>query len=382
MLRIAMLLDNSFRPDPRVLREALALTQAGHRVTIYAWDRDMGLDRPAQERIEQVEVVRLPIKSKQQLGPRQIPRYLAYAWRVFWLVRRGSFDVVHCHDLPNLPVGVMLKAFKRIRLAYDAHEIYWIMEAHKYPGWILGLLRYGEMALLRWVDIFFTVGATRAQYYRPHYKRAIHVVGNWYDPQSPDLRQGQDLRRRLGISKDAFVLTWAGTLSPERAPELLIDCARRLWNEGRPIHWLVCGLGPSQSAFIQAAQQNPNLHYLGWVEDTTALYSASNALVYLMDLSHPYTRYNAPNNLYLSIAWALPLIGVAAGEIGATLTSGETGMLIDKMDVDTLCRAVVELSGQPELYERIVNNLRQLQPFYSWASAARCLRRAHEMMSE
>jgi hypothetical protein len=38
--RIVMLLSNAFLPDPRVLKEARSLTNAGYDVTVIAWDRE------------------------------------------------------------------------------------------------------------------------------------------------------------------------------------------------------------------------------------------------------------------------------------------------------------------------------------------------------
>jgi glycosyltransferase involved in cell wall biosynthesis len=127
----------------------------------------------------------------------------------------------------------------------------------------------------------------------------------------------------------------------------------------------------------QAASRNPNFHFLGWVEDTTSLYSASNALIYLMDLSNPYTAYNSPNNLYLSIAWALPLIAVNAGEVAAVLTSAKTAILIDDIDAQTVASAVHRLAHEPALYAQCVENLKELQDTFSWASAAESLRSAY-----
>ena len=41
--RVAMLLSNAFRPDPRVLKEARSLAQAGYDLTVIAWDREGNL---------------------------------------------------------------------------------------------------------------------------------------------------------------------------------------------------------------------------------------------------------------------------------------------------------------------------------------------------
>jgi glycosyltransferase involved in cell wall biosynthesis len=379
-LRIVMLLDNPFRPDPRVIREAGALAEMGHRVTIYAWDRDSEIDRPDYEKYESFDVVRIRVKSKQQLGLRQLFYYFIFGWRVFWMTLRNNFDVVHCHDLLNLPIGIFLKLFKRVKLVYDAHEIYWIMEAQRYPRLILGLMKYSEILLLHWVDIFITVGLSRIEYYRQYFNRKIYLIGNWYNRREPDKQLCEFLRRDLGIPENAFVLTVAGKLSPERSTDVIIECARRLQEQGKPVHWLIAGRGPSQDVFIRESMKNPNLHVLGWVENTAALYSASNALVYLMDSNNPYTKFNVPNNLFLSIAWALPLVGINSGEISNILLPEITGILIDKVNVDDVFSGVMKLLERSDCRTQIIDNLKNLQKTYSWDIAKINLYEAYKQL--
>ena len=376
-----MLLDNPFRPDLRVLREAQTLAESGYDVTIYAWDRDTATTRLPQECFgDNVQVIRISVKSDQQLGLRQIPYYLAYAHRAFWKVWRQDYDIVHCHDLTNLPIGILLKLFKGIDLVYDAHEIYWIMEGTKYSKLILTLLQFLEIVLLRSIDVFITVGEVRAKYYRRYYERKIHVVGNWYDPKMRDSNAGEELRKNLGIPREAFVVTYAGTLSLVRATDVLVESIQS-WNDSR-IHWIVCGYGSAEECVKSAAEKNSNLHFLGWLEDITPVFSASDALIYLMDLSHPYAFYNAPNTLYLAIAWKLPLIAISTGEIAEVLTSGKTGLLIESVGMHSISDAVRELAFKSGLYGKIVQELGNLQPQYSWKRAKVRLLSAYEEIAD
>ena len=130
---------------------------------------------------------------------------------------------------------------------------------------------------------------------------------------------GEALRQRLEIPKKAFVITLAGTLSiSERATDVVLEAARRL-STNNHIYWIICGRGSAEGQVVQLANEIHTLRFMGWVSDLTDVFSASNALIYLMSLSSPYAAYNSPNTLYLSIAWALPMIGITAGEIGSIL---------------------------------------------------------------
>lgn len=364
--KIAMLLDNPFGPDMRVLREAQSLVEAGNEVTIFAWDRDSKFTRPSKETLDQINIVRIVAKSERQMGIRQIPHYLSFAYQAFRLVLKQDFDVIHCHDLPDLPIGVLLKRIKHVNLVYDAHEIYWLMEAKKYPKFLLSIIRYGEGILLREVDVLITVGKKRADYYKKIFQKTIYIVGNWYNPMSQLPQDRDQFREMLGISTEDYILTYAGTLSRSRSIDLLIRIAEEFAKHHPNIHLVVAGTGPEQSIFENSANINKNLHYLGWLENTSPLYSASDALIYLMDSTHPYANYNSPNNLYLSIAWGLPFIGSKSGEIASVLDQISPSLLVEQTNVNEIVTKVVRLSQDREHQMNIRLIYKSLQAKYNW----------------
>jgi glycosyltransferase involved in cell wall biosynthesis len=368
-----MVLDNGFNPDQRVLREARTLIQAGHAVTIFAWNRDKDNKFPDQENIEGIHVKRIHVPTERQLGLKQIPKYLKFLFKTIRMVSVEKFDVTHCHDLPSLLIGVFLKIKTKNKLVYDAHEIYWIMESRKYPSVILKFIKYYEIGLLKFVDTMITVSDIRYDYYKPHFNKSLHIIGNWHDPQIRDKEIGNEFRKGLGIPSDSFVITYAGTLARIRLLDVIIECVSQLESKKAPIHWIFAGSGPLEKYINEASITHPSMHFLGWTNDPTPLYSASDAIIYLMDPDHPYTDFNSPNNLFLSIAWAIPLVAVSKGDIAVTLSSDENGILFDNTSPETIIQAIQRLSSDPTLYTHIVENLTKLQEKFNWQICAKRL---------
>jgi glycosyltransferase involved in cell wall biosynthesis len=304
--------------------------------------------------------------------------YLKFLFQAVKFIRTQKLDAVHCHDLPDLPIGIVIKAIKRVPLVYDAHEIYWIMDLGRYPEIISYFQKKLELFLLRWVDVLITVGKKRMKYYRSHYRKEIFLVGNYYDPKKRDSMKRKNFRESLSIPESAFVITYAGTLSKIRGIDIIVECAARMQDEKKNVHFVIAGVGANESIVKETAARNPLVHFLGWVSDLDAAYCGSDALLYLMRPSHPYAHYNSPNNLYLSIAWQLPLVGVCAGEIANALVSGESGMLLSEVDVDEFYNALTQLAGDKEMQQRIVQNVVSLQNEYSWQVARQSLYRAYD----
>src|SRR5207245_2862327 len=83
MSRVVMFVYNDARRDVRVLREAAALSAAGHSVTIMARPSDVNATVADREQRDGFEIIRVPI-------PHRWRRYwiwLRYPWRArFWVV--------------------------------------------------------------------------------------------------------------------------------------------------------------------------------------------------------------------------------------------------------------------------------------------------------
>ena len=182
-------------------------------------------------------------------------------------------------------------------------------------------------------------------------------------------KRRQAVRQKLNIPLGAFVVSYAGFLGQTRLSDIIIDSAAQLVKLDHPVHWIIAGYGPLKGNFDEATKSNPALHYVGWLDDLSSLYSASDAMIYLM-ANYPYADFCSPNNLYLSIAWALPLIAISKGEISLTLSSYESGILLEDITTGNVVQAAIRLYSDKCLYQRIVKNLCELQASYSWETAA------------
>ena len=132
-----MTLSNPFTHDPRVYNEARSLIKKGHNVTILAWDRNNEAS-PFEEK-DEISVVRSYNTKLMNLLPFDIIK-LHFWWNkgckdALKLHREKHFDIVHCHDLDSLPIGIKLKKKLDLPLIYDAHEIWGYMVSKDVFWW-------------------------------------------------------------------------------------------------------------------------------------------------------------------------------------------------------------------------------------------------------
>jgi glycosyltransferase involved in cell wall biosynthesis len=103
---------------------------------------------------------------------------------IFWQLRQyrkipTGCDVIHCHDLNTLLLGILLKRKYGGKLIYDSHEYYlWMMA--RFPDFVLYPYFRALQYIAQWyVDTLIVISDTMKVYFEARYKfKQIVVVRN------------------------------------------------------------------------------------------------------------------------------------------------------------------------------------------------------------
>jgi glycosyltransferase involved in cell wall biosynthesis len=121
-----MVVHGTYPADPRVARETRAAVRAGFEVDVVATREP---DRPAREKVEGVEVHRLPISRKRGAGRlRFFGEYFAFAGlatlHLAWLALRRRPTIVQVHNPPDFLVfAALLPKALGARVVFDIHDL-------------------------------------------------------------------------------------------------------------------------------------------------------------------------------------------------------------------------------------------------------------------
>jgi glycosyltransferase involved in cell wall biosynthesis len=322
MASTLMLLSNPYRPDPRVLREARALTEAGTRVRLIAWDREGG--RPETSTEEGVEVTRL--------GPRSSYRSL---WKVgqglvrFWLralriARDVDFDVVHCHDFDTLPLGLLLSKLHGKPVILDAHDIY-------------SLMVVGESALTarvlwpleRWMTsraskLIATNEAMASMLLGARADEAV-IVRNSPDRSVLSGHEPDETRLRHGLT--GFVVSYFGSLEPGRGVEELVSS----FSPSEGITVVIGGSGTLRPHVERAASDNPAVRFVGTVDadEVLRMTEASDIIPAMYDPSNPKYKVCTPIKVLEAMACGRPMVTARGLDISEVVERVGCGFVID-----------------------------------------------------
>ncbi len=364
--RVDVLFGFAYDPDVRVRRVSQALATAGYRVRILAWDREAKL--PTHDFDGPVEIKRSHVRSRVGRRWAQLPFLAKAVASHVPSMRRDPPDIIHAVDLPMLLATLLIAPLVgRPRIVYDAFEIYEVMESRKYPGWLLRFIGWLERHLPRFATLVITPGEERRAYFAERGIASV-IVGNWIDPPL-QLPSRDEARARLGLPGGLPAILYAGGLDPSRDLASLVRHAT-----AHPEHLvLVAGRG-EQAAWLQDQTDTPNLRYLGWLPDPDVALAAADVLYYALVSGHPYAAHAAPNNLYTAIAYTIPIVFRAGGEL--TVIASRHFIGLPFTDDSSLAEGIGTLL-EPATKRAVREALRSLQATYTWERARASLLAAY-----
>ncbi|MCD6214150.1 MAG: glycosyltransferase, partial [Candidatus Desulfofervidus sp.] len=314
------------------------MIEKGYKVSILCWDRDP--KAPFQENIDGIYVERIYVKSTHGRGSTQIIFLLLFWIKALIKALSKKIDITYCHDFDTLPLGYTISRLKKTKLVYDAHESYVDMLANNVSPLIKKIISVAENYLLKKVDLTITVGDILKESLIKKGAFQVMVVGNW--KQLTDFQFSakvlEEEKTKLGIPKDALVVSYIAHLNPERKIEPLL---RSIENE-EDVFLVVGGRGPIEKIVRNSAQKHKNIIFLGFVHPLKVPFyvALSDVVYYGFDKNNPNAQYSAPNKLFEALAAGKAIITGDFGEIGHIVKKYNCGLILKDYSIEEIKKAI------------------------------------------
>jgi len=155
---------------------------------------------------------------------------------LFWLVYRNSkkFDILNPHNLPSPWIAALVKQFKNIKVMLTVHgvppEAGFSKSKINIFLWNLGL-QYLDIWAVRKADYILAVSKKISKDIFNRYKVKSLVIYPPIEYQIYSNGKGNVARKRLGITKESFVLLHVSELNPLKNPNLSLEVLAEVNNE-------------------------------------------------------------------------------------------------------------------------------------------------------
>lgn len=206
--------------------------------------------------------------------------------------------------------------------------------------------------IYRHVGLALAVGTENGRYYRRHGLPdericfAPHSVDNqrFCDPCWES--EGGKLRESLGIPTDDVVVGFSGKLSAKKGTDLLIAAMKRTARKN--LHFVLVGSGPLESQL--RAQSPPKTHFVGFQNQTRIpkYYRLFDVLVL------PSRGPGETWGLVVNEAMASGRPAIVSDAVGCAVDlvrNQETGWVIPRNDVNSLCDVLGQLPNRESLHQ-------------------------------
>jgi glycosyltransferase involved in cell wall biosynthesis len=376
MPNIVMLLSNSFRPDPRVLKEAEILQSNGYNLSILCWDRRADLV-PIEILPSGIKIIRIQnIYSGYGIGIRQLFRIPKFWSAVQGYLKKINPHIIHCHDFDTLPAGLWFGLFHHKPIIYDAHEYYAELVKPRLKGlvgWILSnLIKLGEQLGTYYSSAVVTVDETLAIIYRKRNHNVI-ILGHYPEKKIA-------LQRNPVFIKPYLTLIYAGRLSVDRGLLFYADMVQILQEKSIPTRLLLAGTFTPESEknkfFDYAKVIISSITYLGWVTYEDLSHTYHEADIGLAILS-PEPRYVAaiPIKLFEYMASGLPVIASNFPSIAAIVNDANCGLLVNPQSDLAEAIKTIEFWWQNKAVPQTLgeNGRKAILSKYNWENQTNCL---------
>ncbi|MEW6750920.1 MAG: glycosyltransferase family 4 protein [Candidatus Latescibacterota bacterium] len=339
-MHIAMVAFTDLRYDYRVYREATALRQAGHRVTVVA--SAFGPQLPSGW--EGVTLRVLPTDRSASLR-RTYPAFWGQAARLLTKLRA---DVYHAHDLDTLWPAVRAARACGAPLVYDSHE-FWTEQSSlvRRPA-VRAFWRLLEARLVRHAECTITVSDSIAEALRQRYgMHQVAVVRNLplYRPPEASNR----IRTELGLAADFPIVLYQGGFLTDNG---LAEQVRAAAGFGRSALVLL-GDGPCEGDLRRLVRQldlAERVHFIRRVSFPqlhSYTCSADLGLCLIKGTGQSF-RDSLPNKLFEYLMAGLPVLASDFPEMRRILAQTRAGETAAPDDPSAIAERVCDLLGDAQ----------------------------------
>lgn len=387
-MRIGMILDHEFPPDPRVENEAVSLTQAGFEVHLLSFN--FGGKAP-YEIFRGIHVHRVTISKgmvkKLRALVNTFPFYNMFLKKeIESFVAANAIEVLHIHDL--YLIGAALKANEKLHLPLvaDLHENY--VEGLKhykfsstFPGNLLISIPKWEKTEKKWVnavDRVIVVIEEAAQRLRatgvPGDK--IIVVANYVDI---------DRFMAFGIDpniidrfKNAFVVSYLGGFDLHRGLESIVKAMLSIVQHAKEVKLVLVGEGKNSDALKKLARElgvDSHICFEGWQDFRTfPSYIEASDVCLIPHLKNVHTDNTIPHKLFHYMLLGKPVVASNCDPLERIVRDTKCGLIFESNNPDQLAARVIELFENPHMRDEFGQHGRKaVLEKYNWTTAAKQL---------
>lgn len=377
-MKISIVVSNSLKKDPRVIKQIKIAIQQGYKVQFVGYN-DKFADREFLDGLgikydlvdlgdDYLGKLRSPIKKIKRLflRPRKAIEYIC----------DFKPDIIHANDFDTL--GLAMSASKRCKakVIYDSHEIFaeniGIAENTMLKKYII----WRERHLVKKVDAMISVSNAAAVYFEKKYKiKKPTVITNC------PMRNTIPLKEK---AKDKFEVVYQGLMVLGRGYEEFVMAAKYIDDN---IRFILRGYGGIENKLKNMIKENKLEDKVMFEEpvEVAQLVSAASSSHVGIVLTRPVNlnfELSISNKVFEYADAGLPVILSDVPEHRYLNEKYDFGIIIEDVTPENIAKAVNDLYRDKDLYNKLLEKAKKMAEEMVWENEAKKLIKIYEKLSE
>ena len=202
----------------------------------------------------------------------------------------------------------------------------------------------------------------------------ILIVPNGVDPVrfSPTI-DGTNIREKYKISEDEILVTFVGTFGPWHGTEVLAKTIKEVCSTNKNIKYMFVGNGANYNLVSDIVNQSgfsEKVIFTGLIPQLeTPEYLAASDILVSPQIPNPDGTpfFGSPTKLFEYMAMGKAIVVSSLDQMSYLLSNNETALLTEPASVTDLTNAILKLSNDKSLRQRLGENARKVVlEKYTW----------------
>lgn len=369
-MRIGMILDKTFPPDPRVENEALSLIENGHEVFLFCLSYTNSNSDENYKGIQVKRYLSNKLTYKLSALAYELPFYNAFLKpKIKHFVINNTIEIIHIHDMRIAGCVFQLNKKFRLPIVLDLHDNYpEVMKdyphLHKFPGkFIISPKRWltKEQEFIEKSDYIITVSDEFVNSIKNRLlnnKDKVVLVPN---SVRTDFYTNPFISSEIITKfKESFVLLYIGDTGLRRGLQTAIEAIPIIKKTIPNILLVIVGKSSSDSILLQQVQKlniQKNVSFEGWKDEKllpSYILAASIGISPLIRSKQHDLAY--ANKLFQYMSLGLPVLVSDAIAQKKIVKKSKSGLIHQEKNASDFAEKVMIMFKNEEEYKTYKNN--------------------------
>lgn len=361
-MKLSIIVSNSLKKDPRVIKQIKVALQQGHEVQFVGY-RDAFYDKAFLDQLGcRCDIIDLGEEYLGKLNSlwKKLKRRLEYPKQAQKRIEDFCPDVIHANDFDMLIPAYRAAKKCKAALVYDSHEVFaeniGIAEHKLVKNGIIFL----ERRLVKKVDHMICVSNAASEYFSKKYKITRPTVIT-----NCPMKSVLPLREK---AQDAFEVVYQGLMVAGRGYEEFVQSAKHLPDGIRLILRGYGTLEPALRKMIAEEKLEEKVRFVAPVEvsELIAAASSSHAGIVVTRPVNLNFRLSISNKVFEYAAAGLPVILSDVPEHRYLNEKYHFGIILDEVTPEKIAEAIIYLKGNPSEYVKMSRNAVKMFEDLNW----------------